>query len=85
MAEYADLLNKSPKTISNVFSKLGTKSPLQFIQDRKMLEARRLLHYSELPVGEVAYEIGFDNVQTFSRFFKKNEGVSPSEFKNSPV
>ena len=81
MAEYANLLNKSPKTISNIFSLLGTKSPLQYIQDRKMLEARRLLNYSSRQIKEIAYEIGFEDIQAFSRFFKKQEGISPSKFK----
>ncbi len=81
--EYASLLFKSPKTLSNIFSKIGFKTPLQYIQDRKMLEARRLLHYSSLHIKEIAYEIGFDDIQSFSRFFKKNEGISPSEFKQN--
>ena len=81
VAEYADLLNKSPKTISNIFSKLGTKTPLQYIQERKALEARRLLRYSDLQVQEIAYKIGYEDLQAFSRFFKKHEGISPSKYK----
>jgi len=81
VAEYAQLLNKSPKTIYNIFSKKGTKNPLRYIQERKMLEAKRLLRNSSMQIKEVAYEIGYDNIQTFSRFFKKQEGISPSKFK----
>ena len=81
VADYAALLNKSPKTLSNIFSKIGSKTPLQYIHERKMLEARRLLRYSELQIQEIAYEIGYEDIQTFSRFFKKQEGVSPSNFK----
>ncbi len=81
VAEYASLLNKSPKTISNIFSKFGSKSPMQYIQERKMLEARRLLRYSDMQIQEIAYEIGYDDIQAFSRFFKKQEGISPSVFK----
>lgn len=81
VAEYADLLNKSPKTISNLFGKVHDKTPLQMIQNRIMLEVRRLLKYSSKPISEIGYEVGFNDPQTFSRFFKKNEGVSPSEFR----
>ncbi|MCH7523421.1 MAG: helix-turn-helix transcriptional regulator [Bacteroidetes bacterium] len=81
VAEYAELLYKSPKTLSNIFSKLGSKTPLQYIQERKMLEARRRLRYSDLQIQEIAFEIGFEDIQAFSRFFKKKEGVSPSVFK----
>ncbi len=81
VAEYAELMFKSPKTLSNLFSKLGAKTPLQYIQERIMLEARRLLTYTDKSIKEVAYEIGYDDIPTFSRFFKKKEGLSPSDFK----
>jgi len=79
--EYADLLYKSPKTLANLFAKMGTKTPLQFIQHRVMLEAKKLLTYSNLPIKEIAYEVGFEDIQSFSRFFKNHEGHSPSEYK----
>ena len=81
VSEYADLLNKSPKTLSNLFGKFHDKSPLKLIQDRIMLEARRLLRYTEKPVSEIGYDLGFNDIQSFSRFFKKNEGNSPSDFR----
>ena len=81
VAEYADMLHKSPKTISNLFARLGAKTPLQLIHERKMLEARRMLRYTDLPVKEIAYELGYEDLQTFSRFFKMQEGASPSEFR----
>ncbi|MCP4442052.1 MAG: AraC family transcriptional regulator [Aureispira sp.] len=81
VADYADILHKSPKTISNVFKKLGEKSPLQFIQKRILLEARRLLRYSPKDVSEIAYDLGFNDIQSFSRFFKKQEGVSPTMYR----
>ncbi len=81
VVEYADLLHKSPKTIANLFKKYANKSPLQYIQERRMLEARRLLRFTDYTIKEVAYAIGFKDIQTFSRFFKKMEGVAPREFK----
>lgn len=81
VADYAAMMNKSAKTISNIFSKIGAKTPLQYIHDRKLLEARRLLQYSDLQVQEIGYEIGYNDIQTFSRFFKNHLGISPSKFK----
>ncbi len=83
VSEYADMMHKSPKTLSNFFAKHHQKSPLQTIQERILLEARRLLTYTDMGVSEIAYEIGFDSVQTFSRLFKKKEGVSPVEYRRS--
>ena len=83
VVDYASLLNKAPKTLSNLFKKLGNKTPLQVIQDRLLLEAHRLLKYSNKTISEVGYELGFNDVQSFSRFFKNQEGVSPLDFKHS--
>ncbi len=82
VAEYASLLNKSPKTLSNLFGKLSGKSPLQMIQARIMLEARRLLKYTDKPISEIGYEVGFIDIQSFSRFFKKHQGVSPTLYRD---
>lgn len=81
VSEYAELLNKSPKTLANLFKKINHKTPLQLIKNRRMLEARRLLSYTNEPISEIGYQIGFNDIQSFSRFFKKNEGSSPSEFR----
>jgi AraC family transcriptional activator of pobA len=79
--EYASLLSKSPKTLSNIFKKYIDRSPLQIIQHRRLLEAKRLLMSDRKSIKEIAFNLGFSDVQTFSHFFKKQEGRSPSEFK----
>jgi len=81
VAEYAGILNISPKSLTNLFKKLGTKTPLQFIQERKIIEAHRLLIYTDKTISDIAYELGFSDVQAFSRFFKNQDGVSPMEYK----
>ncbi|MEL6390956.1 MAG: helix-turn-helix domain-containing protein [Bacteroidota bacterium] len=79
--DYAALLHRSPKTLSNVFSQLGSKTPLQIIQDRIALEAKRQLMYTDLTSSEIGYDLGFGEPAHFSRFFKKVVGKSPSQFK----
>lgn len=83
VAEYAELLHRSPKTLSNLFAQLGHRTPLKAIQERVMLEARRLIRYSDLPMKEIADKLGFEDIQTFSRFFKTQEGIPPTEFRAS--
>lgn len=77
---YADKLFKSPKTLSNNFAKLNT-SPLQIIHERIVLEAKRLLIYTDKTAKEIAYEVGFDDASHLSRLFKKHTTLSPSDFK----
>lgn len=81
VAFYADKLYKSPKTLSNNFSKYK-KSPLQIIHDRIVLEAKRMLTYSNLSAKEIAFDLGFDDPSHLSRLFKKQTGVSPAVFKS---
>lgn len=81
--DYADLLYKSPKTLSNAFTKLIGKSPLQLIRERILLEARRMLYYTEKPISEIGYELGYEDMTSFSRFFKQMEGVSPSVYREN--
>lgn len=85
VAQYADLLNKSPKTLSNVFLQYNQKKPLQIIHDRILLEARRQLLYTDKIVKEIAYETGFEDIQTFSRFFKSKEGISPKKYREKKL
>lgn len=83
VADYADLLFKSPKTLSNTFKKLGSSSPLQIIQERIVLEAKRQIHYTDKTIKEITYELGFSEPAQFSRLFKTITGKSPSEFQVS--
>jgi AraC family transcriptional regulator, transcriptional activator of pobA len=82
---YAQQLCKSPKTLSNLFALFNQKPPSRIIQERITLEARRLLCYTDRSVKYITAELGFEEVSYFSNFFKKNTGVSPSDFRNSPA
>ena len=85
VADYADLLNKSPKTISNLFAKYNNKRPLQVINDRIVLEAKKLLILSDKSSKEIAFSLGFSEASHFSKFFKNQAGVSPIHFKNNAL
>src|SRR6202012_4472780 len=68
---YADQLYKSPKTLSNLFALYNHKSPLLIIQERIIMEAKRLLFYTDKTAKEVAYELGFESPGHFGKFFKR--------------
>lgn len=76
---YANKLNKSPKTIANLFTQISDKTPLQIIHERIVSEAKRFFMYSDKSVKEVADALGFDDVAHFSKLYKKMTSVSPSE------
>jgi len=78
---YADLLHKSPKTLSNLFLQYKYKSPSIIIQERIISEAKRLFCYSDKSAKEVAFELGFEDAAHFSRFFKNHTSQNPSDFR----
>ena len=79
--DYADLLFKSPKTLSNLFRKYNKKTPLNVINERILLEAKRLLIHSDKTADEIAKELGYKEAGHFSKFFKRNEHNSPKKFR----
>jgi AraC-like DNA-binding protein len=82
---YADLMNKSPKTLSNIFSLYNYNSPMSIIHDRVISEAKRLLFYSDKSAKEIAFELGFDDAAHFSRFFKNATNQNTSSFRKSVI
>lgn len=85
VSEYADLLNKSSKTLSNAFNVFGEKTPLQIIHERIILEAKKLLIYTDKSAKEIAFELGFNDPVQFARLFKNETGSAPVEFKKAGV
>lgn len=81
---YAEQLCKAPKTLSNLFAIFNQKTPSHIIQERIIVEAKRLLCYTDRSIKHITFELGFEDVSYFSNFFKKNTGVSPSDFRNLP-
>lgn len=81
VSDYADLLCKSPKTLSNVFALNKQRSPQQIIQDRIILEAKRLLHFSDKSCKEIAFDLGFLEPSHFTKFFKNITKQTPMEYK----
>ena len=79
--DYADILCRSPKTLSNLFSTCGLPSPLRVIHDRIEAEAMRLLLYTHKSAKEISSILGFEDLPAFSRFFKKMTGESVSDYR----
>lgn len=79
--DYADILCRSPKTLSNLFSTCGLLSPLRVIHDRIEAEAMRLLLYTHKSAKEISSILGFEDLSAFSRFFKKMTGESVSDYR----
>jgi AraC family transcriptional activator of pobA len=79
----ADTLNTSPKYLSSLLKVLTGQSTQQYIHDKLIEKAKEKLSTTNLSVSEIAYELGFEHSQSFSKLFKTKTNVSPLEFRQS--
>lgn len=82
---YADQLFISRKYLTKVINKTMYKSPRDIIHQVLMIEAKILLKDSNANVGEVAAQLKFSDLASFSKFFKKHTGQSPLKYKGSDL
>lgn len=85
VAAYAELLHMAPKTLTHKFKNLRLESPNQFIINRILLEAKRLLFYTDKPVKEIAYDLGYEDPAYFNRLFTLKTGNTPSLFRKNYI
>lgn len=78
---YAEKLNITANYLNIVCKKTLNSSASSLIQDRLLLESKRLLKVSDLPMKDIVYRLGFYDHADFSKFFKKKTGMTPSQFK----
>jgi len=78
---YARELSVTESRLNRACRAITGASPLEMIQNRLLLEARRKLTYIAAPVSTLAYELGFEDPTYFWRFFKRHTGMTPAEFR----
>lgn len=79
----AGALNVSPNYLSSLLKSLTGKSTQQHIHDKLIEKAKEKLSTTDLSVSEIAYELGFEHSQSFSKLFKAKTNLSPLEFRRS--
>jgi AraC family transcriptional regulator, transcriptional activator of pobA len=79
---YADELGVTTGTLSRTLTRLTGRSTKQLITDRVILEAARLLRFSDLSIKEIAARLGFPDQFAFSKAFKRQRGEAPLDFRN---
>jgi AraC-like DNA-binding protein len=77
---YAELMQISYTTLIHAFNEHKEK-PHEVIQKRIFLEAQRLLHFTELPIKQIAYTLGFEDPSQFNKAFKSLHFLTPSQYR----
>jgi AraC family transcriptional activator of pobA len=83
VSSFADQLRVTEKRLNQATSKVLGKSPKQMIDERIMLEAKRLLAHTNESVKEIGFELGFDEPTNFIKYFRKHHNSTPVEFRES--
>jgi AraC family transcriptional regulator, transcriptional activator of pobA len=79
----AEALNVSPNYLSGMLKVLTGQSTQQHLHDKLITKAKEKLSTTDLSVSEIAYELGFEHPQSFSKLFKTKTSLSPLEFRQS--
>jgi AraC-like DNA-binding protein len=79
--DYARRLGCSEKSLTRSTLELAGVSAKAFVSQRIALEARRLLAHTSLPVSVIAAQLGMDEANNFAKFFKREVGCTPTEFR----
>ena len=83
VANYASLLNISAPQLNTIIKATTGKTTSEMILERVVLEAQQLLHFSEMTVSQISDQLGFDDSSYFARYFKKQVGLSPIDFRKN--
>ncbi len=82
---YADLLNITPRRLSDMTESVLGKSAKQVIIDKMVNESIRMLKHTHLTVAEIAYKLGFNDEANFSTFIKKHTLKSPRALREDLI
>jgi len=85
VTEYADRLAITPNHLTQTVLGLTGKTSLQIIKAKQVLEIKRLLVHTNLTVTEIAARLNFPDQSYFARFFKRETGVSPLQYRTKSL
>lgn len=80
---FADKLHMSAAYLSDVLRSTTGQNTQQHIQNKLLEQAKKILSTTDLSVSEIAFQLGFEHPQSFSRLFKNKTNLSPMEFRQS--
>ncbi len=84
IVQFADELAITPVHLNRICRAVAGKSASQLVQEHRLDEARKYLTYTSYSISEIAYLLHFEYPNYFAKFFKKQTGLSPTEFRERP-
>lgn len=85
VAEYADKMALTPNHLTQTVNQLTGKTSSQIIKSKQILEIKRLLVHTNLSVTEIANSLNFPDQSYFAKFFKRESGISPLQYRSKSL
>ncbi len=83
--EYAQMIGVTANHLTQTIKQLTGKTSSQIIKDKQLLEIKRLLVHTNLSVSEIAAQLNFDDQSYFTKFFKRETGKTPLQFRSDTL
>ena len=83
--EYAQMIGVTANHLTQTIKQLTGKTSSQIIKDKQLLEIKRLLVHTNLSVSEIAGQLNFDDQSYFTKFFKRETGVTPLQYRSDSL
>ena len=85
LKEYAEMLAVTPNHLTQTVKSLTGKTSSQIVKAKQILEIKRLLVHTNLSVAEIAHQLNFEDQSYFTKFFKRESGYSPLQYRSQAV
>lgn len=85
IAEYANRIGVTANHLTQTVKAQTGKTTLQLIKAKQLLEIKRLLVHTNLTVSEIASQLSFEDQSYFTRFFRRETGLTPIQFRNQAL
>jgi transcriptional regulator GlxA family with amidase domain len=82
VSELASMVNVTPRTLNRRFQVSVTMRPIEYIQAIRIEQAKRLLESSEVNIKSLAEQVGYEDISSFTRLFKRATELTPKEYQN---
>ena len=76
------MINVTPRTLNRRFQGCVNMRPIEYIQAVRIEQAKRLLESKEVTIKSLAYQVGYSDISSFTRLFKRATELTPKEYRD---
>jgi AraC family transcriptional activator of pobA len=85
LSEYAEMIGITPNHLTQTVKQLTGKTSSQIIKAKQLLEIKRLLVHTNLNVSEIANQLNFEDQSYFTKFFRRETGITPLQYRSDAL